>query len=154
MQGAGDPGSDGAADDRGQTERAEDRPVVLALEQLRRNRAENRCEPVAEHALRRYHQIEERGRRMLAHGQQQPVGAHEADARQRPHPFASDPVGEVAERDLADDAGEADEPERAGRHRGREADLHQIFRLVHLHGVPGDERAEVAEHDPPEAAGT
>ena len=35
----------------------------------------------------------------------------------------------------------------------READLDQVLGLVHLHGVPGEQRAEEAERDPPEAAG-
>ena len=46
-----------------------------------------------------------------------------------------------------------DAAQRPGGERRTEADLHQIFRLVHLHRVPDEQRAEITEGDPPEAAG-
>ena len=88
-----------------------------------------------------------------AQQQQRRVADREAERAHRPDPLAPDPVREMAERDLAGDAGQADEAERPRRVGRREADLDQVLGLVHLHRVPGEEAAEVAERDPPEARG-
>ena len=108
MQRAGQPRPDRAAADRGQHQRAEDRAVVPALEDLGRDRADDRGQAVAEHALRRDHQVQQRRCRRVAQQQQQQEGHGEAKAADRPHELAPDPIGQMAERDLARDAGKAD----------------------------------------------
>src|SRR4029453_16489712 len=77
----------------------------------------------------------------------------EADARERPDPFTADAIGQITQTDLASDAREADQPERPGGETRLKADVDQVFRLMHLDGVPGEEPAEKAERDPPEARG-
>src|SRR5262249_6698958 len=57
------------------------------------------------------------------------------------------------EADLAGNADHTDDTERPGRSEWFETNLDEILGLMHLHGVPGDEGAEVAKHDPPESAG-
>src|SRR6266850_4627784 len=141
---AGEPRPGGAAADRGEHEHAEDRPVVLALEDLGRDGGDDGCEPIAERALCEDHQVEQRRRGRLLEQQQRDIAEHEPEAAHRPHPLAPDAVGDVAERDLARDTGEADEAERPGGVARAEADLHEVLRLVDLHGVPGVEGAEIA----------
>src|SRR5215469_1953963 len=76
-----------------------------------------------------------------------------ACASGRPHPLAANPVRQCSEADLAGNADHTDDTEGPGRGERLEANLDEILGLVHLHGVPGDEGAEVAKHDPPESAG-
>ena len=85
--------------------------------------------------------------------QQQQVAEAEADRRERPGPFPADAVGEMADRDMPEDAGESDQAERPGRDLGGETDLDQVAGLVHLHRVPGEQHGEEAEEQPPEARG-
>jgi hypothetical protein len=59
----------------------------------------------------------------------------------------------VTEPDLSDDAEEPHEPQRKRRPRGVEADLQQVLRLMDLDHVPGEERAEEPDEEPPEARG-
>jgi len=82
---------------------------------------------------------------------QREAAEHEAAIADRPHKLAADAVGEMAERDLSRHRGEADETEGPGRAAGGETDLGQVFGLVHLHRVPDEEAAEIAEREPPEA---
>src|SRR5438270_12698832 len=56
----------------------------------------------------------------------------------------------MAERDLSRHAREADKAERPGGVLAAEADLDEIARLVHLHGVPGEKRAGITDRAPPE----
>src|SRR5207253_6491584 len=68
-----------------------------------------------------------------------------------PDPFPPDPVGDMAEQDLAGNAEQADDAERPDRDAWAEADVEQEFGLVHLHGIPDVQASEIAERDPPEA---
>src|SRR5207249_9601492 len=79
------------------------------------------------------------------------VAEGETQAAHRPDPFAPDPIGEMAERDLSGDAGQTHEAERPGGGGRAESDLDQILRLVRLHRVPGEQAEKIAERDPPEA---
>ena len=59
----------------------------------------------------------------------------------------------MTEADLPGHGDEAHQPQRPGCLAGAEADLDQVFGLVHLHRVPGEQRAEIGERDPPEPRG-
>ena len=74
-------------------------------------------------------------------------------ARNRPYPFPPDPIREMAERDLARCRDEAHCAQRPGCCARRYADFNQVLRLVHLHRVPDERTAKVAEGDPPKAVG-
>src|SRR6516165_9772953 len=56
----------------------------------------------------------------------------------------------MAERDLARNGEKADQTQCPGRTLRIETDLRQVFRLVDLHGVPGEERAEITQRQPTE----
>ena len=90
---------------------------MLALEDLGHDRAEDRGEAVAERALRDDHHVEQRQRRtVLAAAISARKQMAKPSAADGPDPFAADAVGEVAERDLPGNAGQADEAQRPGRH--------------------------------------
>ena len=55
---------------------------------------------------------------------------------------AHDPIGEVAEADLPDDAGETHEAERIRSGAGRVTHLDEVLGLVDLDRVPGEETGE------------
>ena len=48
----------------------------------------------------------------------------------------------------------ADHAERPRCQTGREADFLQIFGLMHLHRIPGEQPAKISQRQPPEPAGT
>src|SRR5207249_5503555 len=85
--------------------------------------------------------------------EQRDVADDESQSPHRPHPLAADPIREMAQNDLARDAGQAHEAEGPRRVAWAETDLDQVLGLVHLHRVPGKEAGEESEHDPPEASG-
>ena len=126
---------------------------MRTLEYLRHHRAHHRRQPIPKPALRRDHQIEPEHRRIVAQHEQRQKADHKAQIADRPHPFPADPIGKMAERDLAGHADQTDQPERPGRAVGRKADLLQVFRLVHLHRVPGVQRTEIPQRQPPEPRG-
>jgi len=76
-----------------------------------------------------------------------------SQAARRPYPFASDPVGEVAEQDLAGDAEQANHAQRPGGQARTETDVQKILGLVNLHRIPGVQSAEIAQRQPPEPRG-
>ena len=125
--------------------------VVAALENLGRDGADHRGDAVAEHALQQHHRVEQRQRRHVLEQQQGQIAADEAEIASGPHPFAPDAIGEIAEHDLAGNAGEADGPERPGGVARAEADLDEILGLMHLHGVPAEQAREIGDGNPPEA---
>src|SRR5262249_28458481 len=100
-----------------------------------------------------HHRVEQRGRGVMGQRDEQGEAQREPEAGGTPSPFSPQAVREMPERNLTGNAGKAYEPERPCRLGGAEAGLNQIARLMHLDGVPGIERAEVAERDPPEAPG-
>src|SRR5438270_13351217 len=57
----------------------------------------------------------------------------------------------MAERDLAGNRDEAHQTQCPSRALRVEADFNQVFRLVHLHQIPGQQSTEIAERQPPEA---
>jgi hypothetical protein len=48
---------------------------------------------------------------------------------------------------------DADQTQGPRRLHHVKSHLDEIFRLMDLHGIPGEERTEVAEGDPPKSAG-
>src|ERR1700722_20925076 len=58
----------------------------------------------------------------------------------------------MTEPDLARYAGEADGTERPGCDGRAEPDLHEVLGLMHLHCIPGEQRAEISQCNPPEPA--
>lgn len=153
VQRAGRPRTCGAACQRRQHDGAEDAAVLPALEDFEHDRAHDRGQPVAERALREDHQVDQRQHRRVFQPDQRREADREAEAADRPDPFAADPVGEMPEPDLAGNAEQADDAERPHRDTRTEADVEQELGLMHLHRVPDVQGTEIAERDPPEARG-
>jgi hypothetical protein len=65
----------------------------------------------------------------------------------------SRPTRKMAERDLARHCNQAPRAQRPDRRVRREANIDQVFRLVHLHRVPSEQTAEITDGDPPEPGG-
>ena len=125
-----------------------------ALKDLGRDRAHDRGQAIAERPLRDDHHVKQRRAGHRVQPDQREAADDKTEIADRPHPFAADAVGEMTERDLPRNRDEADEPECPGREARGKARFDQIFRLMHLHRVPGEQAAEIGERDPPEAAGT
>src|SRR6516162_3859245 len=75
-----------------------------------------------------------------------------AQIANHPYPFASDPVRQMAERDLTGNCHQTYRSERPGSLARRETDLDQILRLMDLDRIPGEQTTEIAGGDPPKAA--
>jgi PAS domain S-box-containing protein len=141
-----------AAEDRRQHHHPEDAAVMPAGEDFRRDRPHHRGQAVAERALRHDHHAEERDGRLTRQRDQHQAAHDKAAIADRPDPFAADAVRQMAERDLAGHRYQADQAQRPGRVGRGKPDLGQVFGLVHLHRVPGEQAAKIAGGEPPEAA--
>ena len=119
----------------------------IALQKSRNGRIRN----YAQEALRDHHDVHQKQRRLVLKCDQNCEADREPKRRDRPHPFASDPVGQMSERNLPRNAEQADETERPCRRRRGESDLDEIFGLVNLNRVPDVKPAEISEREPPEA---
>src|SRR5262249_50958035 len=135
MDDAGDPGPCRATTNQCHSDRAEDRSVMWALENLDNNWAHHGCQRVAEEALSKHHHVEHGGRWSILQRDQRRIADSEARTSARPHPFPADAIRQAAEDDLSRDAEYTHCAKRPGGNKRCEANLGEVLRLMHLHGV-------------------
>ena len=87
----------------------------------------------------------------MFHQDQRRIATREPNASGGPDPLAAHTVGKRAKANLPGDSNGTDRTESPCRLKRTEADFGKVFRLMHLHRIPSEQRAKVGGHDPPKS---
>src|SRR5579863_720772 len=136
MKQAGQPRSRRATCTPGEHYGTENAAEVWTLEDLLHHRSHDRSDSVTQRALGEYHEANQPYARLILEDDQCNVADRKPEGGDRPNCFATNPIGQMTQKNLAGNAEETDHPKSPDADARTKTNIEQKFCLMHLHGVP------------------